>query len=974
MNKLNIDDLKTAFRKLLSYTYYDKSDLIMRKKVASFTKKLTSIEIENKIFGEILSVAQGKNKDLLNGWLEGMSLRYYPKSVAPKADNKNQHLISNIPDNRAVIDRLLILTTIPVELCILDVAWLIQYGGRIDNTLQKSCYGNRLDLALDSIYVRSGNTLFKRYQTQYRTWWANGIKAANGRLKDHKNVSIINFDISNYYHSISFDFQSFINYYDSNWPNDSIKEDPLTDVISEIYHKYAIITSNSNCTVFRNNKKGGALPFSLQSAHVIANWYLGKLDEYFEKTEIVYYGRYVDDCMLVLETNPTNKDVIDFVKEQLPDLFIGQGNGQNISFSDKLNDDYRFVSNFELQREKLYVYQFDCMLPKSTVVDYVQKQMEKGSEYRFISEDDMNLVNLEDLTLVNALDVEEKPGNRFNILEESRYKFALYLASLARKLNMYGDKFEQYGEVEKVLHYFVGSRIIKHYRFWERIMTIFVLANQLDYVKEFINKAKNQILNLELDRSLFIDEESREKANIIDSLNNHLTESMMMAIGLHNKVDKRKDHLYLDTFMVRNNFNLLPLQEFSQKFNTDGVKQSISNLRYNRKLFTYRWMPYYVSLYSIICALCVGRSYNPNIYKKAFSYYEQLNHIDNIDDLIKIFRHPRRNDVVSEFKTGQTRKANNKITVSVVEMDVDEKKAAEVIDLFGTIDTEKVKCFEEIQLQISKIYNTDIFILPELSLPIYELINLCKFSSKKQIAFVAGMEFVVRNQFVYNHTITCLPIYISGQKDAIPVIRLKNHYAPEEIEKITEKNYKVPKNRKTWQNLYHWHNHIFTTYYCYELANIKERSFFFSKLDAIYCPVLNKDTGYFNNIAESAARDMHCYYVLCNVSHFGDSQITQPTSQVTKNILKVKGGNTEDNKAVTLSATIDVDGLRDFQKLSDAEQYKRIKRLKQEEKNTFKQTPPEYDKKMVDKRINDDFIFKNDLSYWKSFSNKKNKR
>ena len=158
----------------------------------------------------------------------------------------------------------------------------------------------------------------------------------------------------------------------------------------------------------------------------------------------------------------------------------------------------------------------------------------------------------------------------------------------------------------------------------------------------------------------------------------------------------------------------------------------------------------------------------------------------------------------------------------------------------------------------------------------------------------------------------------------------------------------MPQPTHSWQNLYHWHGHVFTSYYCFELASIKERSFFYSKIDAMYCPVFNKDTYYFNNIAESMARDMHCYFILCNVSHYGDSRVTKPDSHVTMNMLKVNGGNTIDNKAVVLSAILDVDKLRTFQKMTLEEQ-DAIKK--------FKITPPDYDKTNVDQRERKRFLF-----------------
>ena len=61
------------------------------------------------------------------------------------------------------------------------------------------------------------------------------------------------------------------------------------------------------------------------------------------------------------------------------------------------------------------------------------------------------------------------------------------------------------------------------------------------------------------------------------------------------------------------------------------------------------------------------------------------------------------------------------------------------------------------------------------------------------------------------------------------------------------------------------------------------------------------------------------------------------------NILKVKGGNTDENGAVVLSAKLNIKALREFQKLQIKEQ---------RGKKTFKCTPPGYPKEEVDNRKN----------------------
>lgn len=864
-------------------------------------------------------------------------------------ENDDNHVITNLPPHQTKIERLLVKADVPVELCILDVAWLLLYGYQVDSKLNDQSYGNRMDLIPNESGVRIGNALFRKYQNQYKAWWENGIRVANQHLKEKENITIVNFDISNFYHSIDFSFDEFLSYYDANWPDDKLREDTLTQAIIRIYQRYWEITQDADINVFRGNNKGKhPMPLSLMSAHVLANWYLSPLDEYItNQINPYYYGRYVDDCMVVVKTQSTESSLEKSVEKELSGL-ISFLHGK--VFFGIAGSGYDRLRTFELQRDKLYVYRFDCLLPQSTLDEIVQGQMERSSEFRFLTGDaDTGIVNLEFVTLVNTLDAEEEPGRRFNILEENRYKLAVYLAKLASKLAKYGESYEHYDEVEKVYRYFIEGHLIKHYQLWERLMTVYVLAGRNDYVDDFVKDVKIQIGKMVPEKGLFGEDDTEGMTCLTKSLQAHLEQSWNMALSLH-RDNQDLDLVYLDTFMVRMHYNQLPLQEFSTLFNSEGVRVSMDKLILREELFKYRWMPYYVKYYAIVSALSIGEVYQPDVYKRSYAIYTALNHIGYSIDWMAFCR-PPQNDEVSEFNVDFALGPlyDDRRTVSVVEMDIVDKDAEDVIDKYGLVDAGKVAVFDNILDQITKIYKTDIFVLPELALPIYELMGYCHYAAKHEVAFVSGMEYVVKNDIVYNYVITCLPITLYGQRDAVPVIRLKNHYAPAEIDTIVnKKGKKIPVSAYVWQNLYHWHGHVFTSYYCFELASIKERSFFYSNIDAMYCPVFNKDTYYFNNIAESMARDMHCYFILSNVSHYGDSRVTMPGPQMKMNLLKVKGGNTIDNKAVVLSATFDIDGLRSFQKKSLDDQ---------NADGSFKKTPPDYDKGKVDVRAHNRFIY-----------------
>lgn len=960
---LNINLLKTAFRKLLTYTYFDKSDMVLRRNVASFAKSLTDEDKETEIFGRILKVANGKNDEILKEWLAKMQLVYMPKQVNPIRNNEeNKRLvITNNPPQRVSIDRLLIMTDIPVELLIIDVAWVLLYGYKVDGRLSENSWGNRIDHVAGGGNVRKGNALFKKYHIQYRRWWQSGVDKANDKLKEGKDVSIINFDIENYYHSVDFSFDSFLSEYDKIWPDDKIKENNLITVLKSIYAKYWELTQSSDEEAFcGRNKDKHPLPLSLMSARILANWYLSPLDSHIVETyKPIYYGRYVDDCMLIRETKSTSETCIDSIEQELPNLFDwSEGGRVSFKFAEPtiIPKDSDRLQGLTLQRDKLYIYRFNCELPQASLEKFEEDQIERSSEFRFQTDEaDSNYGGLETITLVNALDAEEEKGRRFDILEENKYKLSVYLAKLCTRLAKYGERYEHYDEVNKVYRYFKGGLLIKHYMLWERMMTAFVLANKKELVEEFAQNVKQQIKKIEVGDKVFERNKLAGRKRIQECLLFHLNQSKLMAMSL-NKLDSRIDNLYLDTFMIRMHYNTYPMQEFAKEFNKYGVRLQAKDLQYSTKKLSYRWLPYYVHLYDVVSMYFIGKTYNPDFFDKAFQHYMIINWLGNYGDFVNAIMRRPKDDTVSEFNThlSLNNDEKGKLTVGVVNMEIKDDDAKKLIDDYGMQDAKKSYSMLRILDQVTNIPSVRMFILPELSLPEYELRNYCRYSANRGKAFVSGLEYVVKKGMVFNYIITCLPVVLFGEKDSLPVIRLKNHYAPQEKVDIIEKKFKIPRNKKVFQNIYHWCGHVFTTYYCYELTSIKDRSFFFGKLDAIYCPVYNKDTYYFNNIAESLVRDMHCYFILSNVSHYGDSRVTKPSSHVDMNIMKVKGGNTDDNNEVTLSAELDIVGLRKFQKhLVD---------------DGFKKTPPGYNEEMVKERESKRFLYdpKNRLDKFKS--------
>ncbi|RZK65375.1 MAG: hypothetical protein EOO85_28400 [Pedobacter sp.] len=243
----------------------------------------------------------------------------------------------------------------------------------------------------------------------------------------------------------------------------------------------------------------------------------------------------------------------------------------------------------------------------------------------------------------------------------------------------------------------------------------------------------------------------------------------------------------------------------------------------------------------------------------------------------------------------------------------------------------------------TKEEKADILLFPECFVPIELLDRITWYAVNEQKLIVTGLEHVTIDNVSFNFIVTILPFEKDGIKDAVVVYRLKNHYTHGEKLMIHTNHFKVPRPEQYLYDLFIWKGIYFSSYYCFELADVKHRSIFKSKVDLLIASEWNRDTNYFSNIVESISRDIHVYFAQVNTSQFGDSRITQPSRTEIKDILKLKGGEND----TILVGEIDLDALREFQ---------RNLYITTKDDKRFKPLPPDFLLENVLKRINNQSI------------------
>ncbi|WP_394674976.1 hypothetical protein [uncultured Chryseobacterium sp.] len=313
------------------------------------------------------------------------------------------------------------------------------------------------------------------------------------------------------------------------------------------------------------------------------------------------------------------------------------------------------------------------------------------------------------------------------------------------------------------------------------------------------------------------------------------------------------------------------------------------------------------------------------------------NSIDYFKDKFYKIKDKKHDDEVLRVISINSDERNLKPKIGVANTFVDEKNIVQ--GLRNTPNISNVRYQNLVRfLKETRKNKADIIAFPEFFIPVEIFSSLVRYAEKNQTLVISGLEHITVNKYSFNFVATILPFEIDGYKDATIVFRLKNHYAPVEEELIRGNHYLVPKPTRDIYHIFKWKNIYFSVFYCFELANIAHRSLLKSKIDLLFAIEYNQDTNYFSNLVESITRDLHCYVVQVNSSHYGDTRISQPTNSYNIDIVKLKGG--ENN--VTVLGTIEIDKLREFQR----KKYNLTKTDK-----SYKPLPPAFDVSEVINRI-----------------------
>ncbi|MDE1207099.1 reverse transcriptase domain-containing protein [Tenacibaculum larymnensis] len=502
--KFERKDVDLAYRKLKSYVYYDNFSLLLRQQIAEFE---SSPNFE-KCLNDLVSFlnAPVKKESYFKALLSEIDYYVAPKKFSREPFNYGDNIISNnFTESSYLLEKVNYFFKGPVELHIISILWILKEGYVLHKDYHKDNYAYYLELNSESGNVVDGLRLFKPYFDQYQRWRDKGVDLAKNIVAEGTDVVVLSLDIKEYYYNINYhpDLQEEIH---TRIVNDTGEKGTLfTQMIFDINDAYQKICP-------KNSK--GIMPIGILSSGILANWFLKDFDKKIkQELSPAYYGRYVDDILIVLSNTKISKtyDTNRFqssLEEFLHKFFVDRrifdpipnkkkiihqsGRRKCIEIQKEIT--YQFISdeNIEIQKDKIILYSFESK-ESQAVLDMFKKKIEQhSSAFWFLpNENDINDDFDESVYELTYTDTVNKLRSVTDI-KQSKYGASIFLAKRI-KISLLSDNKKDDKTTEQILTFFKGIVNLEFSNLWEKVLTYFVIVDDKDAFWKFFKETINSI-------------------------------------------------------------------------------------------------------------------------------------------------------------------------------------------------------------------------------------------------------------------------------------------------------------------------------------------------------------------------------------------------------------------------------------------------------------------------------------------------
>lgn len=509
------EQIERAYKKLKSNIYYDKTQLILREKIVEYeTNYGSNLGQRFKEIADILNGEEDVWNDFEKDILKSIEMLYFPKKL--KKDSSK--IIINSDNTEVNIDEIQNFISMDIEGQLLGVLWILYIGTKIDENIYEHSYGNRLRNNIYEEEKQKTNfspNLFKPYFTQYESWRDIALDYAQNKLKNNEDVIILTMDFKRYYYSVNIHKKLYERLEKEylEYVNLSTVTKRVHNFIFNVIEKYSEEFTAKSEYYCKN-----VLPIGFLPSNILANWYLSKFDDaIINRWNPVYYGRYVDDIILVdkVEKNSeiyakaknnklTQKDIIKYYlcncnalkNDTCPNergLLIWDNLEQKYEINPDIMEDK--ASIITIQDNKVRLFYFKHGYSDALITCFRKEIAKNKSEFRYMPEDE-NVLKYDDYSEIFELSTDDTVNKLRGVKGIDIDKFALskFLGKYLRIGTLIKDKKESKFEkdIDKI---FDSQVIISNYTLWEKVIEIFVINNKLEAALSFIIQILHAIQN-----------------------------------------------------------------------------------------------------------------------------------------------------------------------------------------------------------------------------------------------------------------------------------------------------------------------------------------------------------------------------------------------------------------------------------------------------------------------------------------------
>ena len=390
----NKKDLYIAYKKVKFELFNDKNT-IATLKLYEYEKNLNN-NIDS-LFEKI------KDGNLLGKDLECKNFFEIPKSFDSNSSEDKIHFFSSSlkhhdfkPESitlkfRKVIDA-------DIDFHIISALWILKIGQFIDEKFDSNIYGSRLtrikpvdtssceyDLSSQK-YNEESSKIFESYHHKYQAWRNNSFKAIR-QLHKTSSVVAVTMDITSFYHSIELNEFKEEGFYEKFSLDIKFKENPK---LKQFHESFIGLLSLWNEKIESEN----GLPIGLFASSVLANAVMKDFDTKVTKNLApTYYGRYVDDILLVFPDNGnlnSGKEIIEYFINK--EIVIRNDN--------KILNKLKWTDNVVKLTIKDYQYQHEFRKFNSKELKYKNLILKESKQKIFYLDKDA------DLSIIDGIEAE----------------------------------------------------------------------------------------------------------------------------------------------------------------------------------------------------------------------------------------------------------------------------------------------------------------------------------------------------------------------------------------------------------------------------------------------------------------------------------------------------------------------------------------------------------------------------------------